>query len=170
MARIVLLTAVALVAPLGAPEAAAHALGAECRIYGGRVVLEAYFSDDTPAPNAKVTVRDASGNTVATGVTDQDGRYSFPPPNPGSYTVVVDAGAGHEVKLSLNVPPPSLNSDGNSGATENSNLIAGPGRREFTRIPWEMLLLGLAAIAAIGVGLRVWLRHSGPAPGAPNQV
>ena len=37
---------------VAAPRAAAHALGAECKLVGDRVEVEAFYDDDTPAREA----------------------------------------------------------------------------------------------------------------------
>src|SRR5947209_14726965 len=91
-----------LVAPL---RSAAHGLGAECKVNGSRVELEAYYDDNTPARDARVYVEDAEHQLLAAGRTDADGRWSFARPGAGAYRVIVDAGAGHrkELKFTLAV-------------------------------------------------------------------
>jgi nickel transport protein len=130
----------------------AHALGADCRIRDGRVLLEAYFSDDTPARHAKVEVKDVAGNVVAEGKTDDEGRWSFALPSAGTYQVAVDAGMGHRTTIAL--------------AISEEQLAAG--RQEFTHIPWLRVGLGLAVIAALAVMLHVWFRRSQAATMAPH--
>src|SRR5438128_10049711 len=68
---------------LAADSAHAHDLLAECKLKGGTVIVEAFFSDNTPAREAKVTVRDARGGELASGRTDDAGRWSFPAPVAG---------------------------------------------------------------------------------------
>jgi hypothetical protein len=95
----------ALLIGLGAPTpAAAHRLGADCTIKGGRVEVEAFYSDDTPARGVRVTVQEAGGKTVAEGRTDDKGRWSFATPAPGKYRLTVDGGTGHVARLTLTVP------------------------------------------------------------------
>jgi nickel transport protein len=172
MARIILITLIVISAPLGANRADAHALGAECKIRGDRVELEAYFSDDSPARHAKVAVQDQGGKSVAQGTTDNEGLWSFPVPAPGRYSVIVDAGAGHKTTVLLDIRGGSVDSRA-SDASEPAGGTTGPGRAEFTRTPWERILLGLVLIAALGIGLHLWLRRarvSGTRPiGAPPQ-
>src|SRR5262249_22961076 len=96
------------------------------------------------------------------GTTDNGGRWTFPKPAPGRYVVTVDAGAGHKTTIRLTIPGEGdatdiVNADG--PATGNS----GRTRSEFTRIPWERILLGLAVIAGVGIGLHVMLRRNRPA-------
>jgi nickel transport protein len=123
-----------LLALLGAAVAEAHAIGAEARIVDGRVMIEAYFSDNTPARNAQVTIRNGD-QTVAEGRTDDDGRCSFPAIAPGNYEVDVDAGVGHRTKIELVVP-----------AGEAPVTSSGPSREEFTRTPWLRIGLGIVVI------------------------
>jgi len=145
------------------PHANAHALGADCRIRDGRVVLEAYFSDDTPARHAKVEVKDASGNVIADGKTDDEGRWSFALPTSGSYQVAVDAGMGHRTTVALSVSQEQL-AAGGAEKSEGVRVGTGPDRERFTRIPWLRVGLGLGVIGALTVGLHLWLRR----PKAPT--
>src|SRR5437868_981986 len=81
----------------GGAQVHAHALGAGLRIdrEKGRVHVEAFYDDDTPAANALVTVFDGNKETIAKGKTDAKGTWSFPCPPRGEYRVTVDAGDGH---------------------------------------------------------------------------
>jgi hypothetical protein len=143
-----------------APFAHAHALGVEARLRGGKIEVEAYYSDDTPAGDATVMVHDHAGRFVATGRTDERGKWQFPKPSPGPYTIVVDAGAGHRKSTTIVVPavlPP-----GPTGP-----ISSGPSRAEFTRFPWERLAIGLAIIAGLGVVAWVALRRFGRTSSTP---
>ena len=136
----------------------AHALGVSATIRGNRVEVEAYYSDDTPARDAQVTVRDHAGKLWTEGRTDEQGKWSFPLPRPGPYEIVVDAGAGHRKEKSIVVPdvlPP-----GPTGPVAD-----GPSRAEFTRFPWLRLAAGLAIIAALAAGWLVVRRGAGAASG-----
>jgi nickel transport protein len=127
------------------PVARAHALGAEVKLRGNRVEVEAYYSDDTPARDAHVIIHNAADQVIAEGRTDDRGRWQFPVPPAGRYSVVVDAGAGH--RKTVNIAIPNQTSDGET-------VSEGPPREEFTRFPWGRVALGLAIIAALGGG---WL-------------
>jgi nickel transport protein len=152
--------------------ASAHALGAECRLRGDRVEVEAYYDDDTPARDARVTVQDAAKKSLAEGRTNDKGFWSFPRPQPGRYRVTVDAGAGHRATVTITVP--SAQPDGTTAASTSTGecdcckdgtstqgvqgavkLSEGPGREEFTRTPWLKIGLGLGVIG--GFGLAAWL-------------
>lgn len=136
------------------PAARAHALGADVKLRGNRVEVEAYYSDDTPARDARVTVRERGEQMIAEGRTDDLGRWHFPAPHPGQYTVVVDAGAGHRKTVSVTIPdnPPA-----------DATVSSGPTRDEFTRFPWDRLVFGLAIIAASAIGWRTLRRRRRPA-------
>jgi nickel transport protein len=159
-------------APVGARELP-HALGAEAKLRGDRVEVEAYYSDNTPARDARVTVQDAAEKAVADGRTDDQGRWQFARPAAGKYHVVVDAGDGHRARIALTIPA------GETGATTTATadpsnpdcdcctdgviVSTGPSRAEFTRFPWERVALGLSLIALAAVTWRTLRR---PAPAA----
>ncbi len=128
--------------------ALAHALGAECKLHGERVELEAYYDDDTPARDAKVRLLDADKKLLAEGRTDAQGRCALPAPQPGRYQVVVDAGAGHVTQLSITVPARD------AMPAVAVSLGDGPKRRDFTRFPWIKVCLGLGIIGA--AALTIW--------------
>lgn len=134
-----------------AGPARAHALGAECRLRGGRVEVEAYYDDDTPAGGATVRVLDEHKEEVASGRTDAQGRWTFPAPPPGQYAVVVDAGAGHRTTRTLTIP----------GGAAAGTVSDGPPRAEFTRFPWGGLGIGLGLIAGAVLLLRALARRKG---------
>ncbi len=186
--------AVVLLSPLLATRpAAAHGLGAECKLRDGRVQVEAYFDDDTVAADARIVVRDAAQNITAEGRTDAKGLWSFAAPAAGLYRVTVDAGAGHRTTVRIRVPAPAEESaattsaasgecdccKGNNAASPTFGgpvISEGPRRAEFTRFPWLKVVLGLTAIALMGLiwwGFRRWkLRFcsSGPSPSRPASL
>ena len=147
MSRSLLVTAFLLLSPL---TAFAHSLGAECKVRGQRVEVEAFFSDNTPAQDANVSVFRADKSVVAEGKTDAEGRWTFDLLPTGNYEVVVDAGAGHRTAVAL-VVRESL------GASATST---GPGRGDFTRTPWARIGLGLGMIAVPAIVVYFWLRKS----------
>ena len=124
----------------------AHALGAECSLKNGKVSIEAYFDDDTPAVNALVEIHDGADKIVSTGKTDVKGFCSLPAPVPGQYRVVVEAGMGHRKTIAITVPgtlaPPSVPPE---------TISVGPTREEFTRFPYVNVGVGLAAILLISL-------------------
>ena len=89
---------------LAASRASAHHLGADCTLHGDKVEIEAYFTDDSPARNTRVTVLDGAKKVIAKGRTDDKGRWSCPVPPAGTYTVDVDAGPGHKARVHFTIP------------------------------------------------------------------
>lgn len=92
--------AVALLVPR---SAAAHDLRAKVIPDADPIRVEAGFDDDTPAAGARVEVTDAEGRTIASGVLDEKGVWSFPKPGPGSYLIVVEL-TGHRDPVRLEIP------------------------------------------------------------------
>jgi hypothetical protein len=172
MSRLAVATAVALVFAL--PSAArAHALGAEAKLKDGRVTVEAFYDDDTPAKGARVAVTGPDGKAAAEGETDGDGRGAFPAPPAGKYQIVVDAGSGHRKTVALTIPEPTTAAEkavapksaagepppdvrpGEPGAQAEAVTVSeGPTRSEFTgpmrlvRLAVGLLLIGGATWAA----------------------
>jgi hypothetical protein len=134
-------------------KALAHALGVSCKIRGDKVEVEAYYDDDSPAQNAKVQVVNARAETVADGVTDKDGNWSFPTPSAGTYEVRVNAGGGHHARKTITVPAaakPSPTPDEPPPTPAEPTITDGPTRSEFTRTPWLQVAVGLLIIAGLG--------------------
>jgi nickel transport protein len=142
----------ALVLALGLPSSAlAHALHVLAKMEGNQVKVEAFFDDNSPAADAKVTVRDATGKVLYEGRTDGTGNWSFAMPAPGTYEIVVDDGAGHRTQKHLRVS--GANADGSEQATA-------PTREELTQVPWLKVGIGIGAI--VGFSLLVWLVRQRP--------
>ena len=139
-------------------SAFAHNLGAECSLKNGKVHVEAYFDDDTPAVAAKVEVLDGQEKLIVTGQTDARGLWSFAAPNPGKYHLIVNAGPGHRAKVSLSVPEPVA-----PISTQEATISEGPGRKEFTQFPLFKVSLGLGTILLFSVAFLIARRKTGPA-------
>lgn len=149
----------------------AHALGADCTLRNGKVEIEAFFSDDTPARDAHVVVQDASQKIVIEGRTDANGCWSFPAPPAGTYQVIVNASAGHQTRVRLVIPqtpaivtasagnlPKQVTADVETTSSSIS-VSEGPSRQEFTRFPWLRAAIGLAGIAGLAASARLLLRR-----------
>lgn len=140
----------------------AHAVGAEARLKNGKVMIEAFYDDDTPVADAKVVITNPDGKLTAEGKTDKEGKCSFEAPLPGKYKVIVDAGAGHRATVGLTIPitvPPQTSESGsvaNSTGTvlspTNDEVIVseGPTRSEFTG--WRRLAWAVAGVVILGGG------------------
>lgn len=155
----------ALVLFLADPQwASAHAVGIEVKLKGTTVAVEAYYDDDTPAADAKVTVEDSAKGVIAEGKTDAKGVWSFASPAPGKYIVRVDAGGGHVAKTSITIPNSATTlpsqEDGPPGPESPSISISdGLPRETFTGpMRWAMAGIGLATIAGLTTLLRQLLR------------
>jgi hypothetical protein len=151
-----LLAAAALL--LAAGPLRAHALHVECKLHGDRVTVEAFFSDNTPARDAAVTVRDRAGAEVAAGRTDDNGVWSFARPAAGKYEVIANAGAGHRDQKTMTIPTDTA-LHALSPPPEELIVTAGPTRDELTRFPWLRVALGLATIAVLAAVLTIALRR-----------
>lgn len=90
-----------------APSALAHRVFLTAYVEGDSVFVESGFSDGTPCNNAKVEVFDPSDKKVLEGRTDENGKFSFRPPQKTDLRLVLDAGMGHrdEYTLSANELP-----------------------------------------------------------------
>ena len=108
MFRPLVLASAALVV-LGGSDASAHDLHATVRVEEEKITVEGGYDDETPAGEARVTVKDAAGGTTTTGVLDERGLWSFPKPAPGDYIAVVEI-AGHRDRVKFNVPGPTAES------------------------------------------------------------
>jgi len=145
--------------------AMAHRLGADCTIRGKEVQVEAFFSDNTSAKGARVSVLDSNKNSVIEGRTDDKGAWSFPAPEPGIYRVIVEAGNGHRAEITIDVPQTSQQAKGSLSTSEGAcdycndavsgdtaqpvRISEGPSRDELTKIPWLRMAFGLILIAGI---------------------
>lgn len=155
--------AFAILAPLTAPGTAwAHALGAECKLRDGKVHVEAFFEDDTPAQEARVRVLGEDGLELLQTKTDAQGRCSFIAPTPGRYQLVVDDGAGHRVELRMTIPQSTV-------VTTSEPVTQGPGREEFTRFPWMRVIAGLSVILAVAVAFLI-SRHMAGSASPPKEI
>jgi hypothetical protein len=133
----------------------AHGIGIEAKLKGGTVVVEAFYDDDTSAPGAAVTVEDDAKKVVVEGKTDAQGKWSFPAPKPGKYTVRVNAGDGHIARTTITIPPnetapPTESGEQGKGADVGITISEGPTRSQFTGpMRWVMAAVGLALIATL---------------------
>jgi hypothetical protein len=129
----------------GTSPALAHRLHSDVKLTADQLRVEAYYADDTPAQEAKVTVV-RGDEVIAQGRTDEKGVWNCPRPEPGSYTVRV-LSAGHAADPATIVVPDS-----------EAAPVADPGtddRESRTRSPWAGLGVGLGVIAGLGVAWMV---------------
>ncbi|MBU0639292.1 MAG: carboxypeptidase-like regulatory domain-containing protein [Planctomycetes bacterium] len=94
--------AVFLSALLAAAPAEAHRVDVWAYVAGEQVIVEASYVDGAALQQANVRITDSAGATLATGVTDAEGRFSFTLAEISDHIdIVVDAGDGHQGRRTL---------------------------------------------------------------------
>jgi nickel transport protein len=78
-----------------APWSLAHKVLLSAYVEGDSVFVEGGFSDGTPCKNAGIEVFDPSGKKLLEGKTNEDGEFSFKPPQKTDLKLVLNAGMGH---------------------------------------------------------------------------
>jgi len=97
----------------------AHRLHIRYKI--SEIEIEAYFGGGSPCRDANVTVYDNEGNLYLEGVTDDEGKFSFPPKmGMKEYKVVVDAVhmPGHKAEAVINISQEAASADAGGMGTE----------------------------------------------------
>ncbi|RJS84908.1 carboxypeptidase regulatory-like domain-containing protein [Methanophagales archaeon] len=130
-------------------EVSAHRLLIDHEI--GEIGIKAYFEGGSPCQDANVRVYDNEGNLYLEGVTDDEGKFSFPPKiGMEEYTVAVDAVhmPGHKAETVINLSQAAAGAGaGSAGGTEMplyTRVIAGFG-----------YLIGLAGAAMVYMSWRL---------------
>ena len=80
----------------GVPLAMAHRVNVFAVDEGGTVYTESSFSGKRAVKGGAVKVLDESGALLLSGVTDENGVFTFARPDSGVLDVVVEAGPGHQ--------------------------------------------------------------------------
>jgi len=81
------------------PCAFAHTPLCSCSDEGdGTILCEGGFSDGSSAAGVEMRVLDSTGKVLIKGKMNKDSEFTFTKPE-GKYTVIFDAGPGHEVKV-----------------------------------------------------------------------
>ena len=83
------------------PDCFSHAVFLSAHVEGDMIFVEGGFSDGNYCKNAKVTVFDPDGNKLLEGKTNEEGAFSFAPPQKIDLTVVLDAGMGHRDEFTI---------------------------------------------------------------------
>jgi nickel transport protein len=81
--------------------AEAHKVNMFAYVDGNRVFIEGYFSDGSKAQNSEVAVYDQSGKQLLTGITGDDGTFSFKIPSKNGLRVTLNAGLGHRTEYTI---------------------------------------------------------------------
>jgi len=129
-------------------EVSAHRLLIDHEIR--EIGIKAYFEGGSPCRDANVKVYDNEGNLYLEGVTDDKGKFGFPPKiGMEEYTVAVDAVhmPGHKAKTVINLSQAAAGAGaGSAGGTEMplyTRVIAGFG-----------YIIGLAGAAMVYMSWR----------------
>ena len=130
-----------------------HGLLVSWKLAGPKIDVQVFYDDNSDAAKAKVQVLNAKEEVVASGVTDEKGKWSFETPAPGKYVVHADAGAGHRAKKQLDLSgatpaPPKEKASPESPTPVPPSVTDGPSREELTRTPWLKILIGMTVIGA----------------------
>ena len=80
---------------MSVPWALAHKVLLTAYVEGDSVFVEGGFSDGTPCKNAGIEVFDPSGKKLLEGKTNENGEFSFKPPQKTDLKLVLNAGMGH---------------------------------------------------------------------------
>lgn len=151
MLRSLFTLAVVFLAPLAA---FAHGMSVDVTVKGGEVTVEVYYSDDTPGSGVPVKVFNTTKEVVLEGTTDEKGKWSFPAPSPGEYSVRAKTDDGHAARQSFTVTadPPPADAETPTGFR-----------------PPRLLLLGIGLLVlTVGFNLWYWLgrrKRTPPPPG-----
>jgi hypothetical protein len=138
---------------IGSSPAFAHQLHVTARLDGDRVRVEAYYSDDTPAQEARITISNGD-QIVAEGQTDEKGVWTCVRPKPGSYAVKAQS-VGHAAENSLTISE--------SSAPPPTEPPADDERKQRTKTPWPRLAAGLGMIGGMFIAWLIVRRSLGKA-------
>ena len=84
-----------------APAALAHSIALWAEVEGGKVRVEATWSDGKPVKNGRVEVKGPDGKLLLTGRTDPKGKFEFAPPVKTDLTIRVVTGGHHEATANV---------------------------------------------------------------------
>lgn len=174
-----------------------HGLFVKAAWQAGELRIEAFYDDDTPAIEAKITVADVQGTVLARGLTNDQGVWRVSWRQPGKLTIRCDTRDGHRASTTLEVPAEARDVPApGSTALQVTDSAAGsdatlspdqrlkpsassaptlppatdplPSRLDLTGTPWSKVLLGLALIAFLGLAVRQMLRPSNRSPASES--
>jgi nickel transport protein len=89
-------------AGLGPSCALAHDLQARVSLHPDAIIVDAWFTDDTPAQEAKVSIVDTRGNEILAGKTDDKGVCRLRTLGAGKYKAIIDL-IGHREIIEFEV-------------------------------------------------------------------
>jgi nickel transport protein len=77
------------------PAAYAHKVNIFAYVENGKIHTESFFPDGKPVEGGTVEILDSRNQKLAEGVTDKEGKCSFPIPKKDDLTIVINASMGH---------------------------------------------------------------------------
>ena len=86
---------------LNAHSAFAHRVSVFAWVDGDRIYLETKFAGGRPVKSGKVVVTDPQGVELLTGVTNDEGEFSFKIPERTDLKIVLIAGQGHQAEWTV---------------------------------------------------------------------
>lgn len=89
----------------------AHKVNMFAYVEGNDVFVEGYFLDGKKPKNCEVTVSDADGSVLLTGLTNDEGQFTFAIPSSGAIKIKIDAGEGHIAQYLLSAEEVSMADD-----------------------------------------------------------
>ena len=93
--RICILSWVAGLLWIGAASVDAHRVNVFAWVEGDTIHVESKFSSGKHVKAGKITVSDAEGTELLTGLTDENGAFSFKVPKKTELKIILEAGTGH---------------------------------------------------------------------------
>jgi len=84
-----------------ASHALAHRVILFAYVEGDRVYTESYFSDGKKCQDSRIEVFDSFGNKLLEGKTDNNGEFSFNPPQKTDLKIILTASMGHRDEYTI---------------------------------------------------------------------
>ena len=99
--RYLLLLIIFVVTALFTLPAFAHKVNMFAYPDGNEVFIEGYFSDGKKPKNSEVKVYDSAGKELLSGLTNEEGQFSFVIPKDDDLRITLNAGEGHRTEYTL---------------------------------------------------------------------
>jgi nickel transport protein len=104
---------------IGAASVNAHRVNVFAWIEGDTVHVESKFSGGKRVKAGKITVLDSEGGELISGMTNENGEFSFKIPKKTDLKIVVEAGEGHRGEWSINAADIEMPASEKRQAAEN---------------------------------------------------
>ena len=137
----------------------AHRLLSESKLTQTDLVVEAYFDDDTPAQEAKVSVW-KENEKFAEGKTDERGVWKMPRPVAGTYEIKVES-VGHLSKETIEISDEVV-----AASSENTSEPT----HTKPKTPWFAVGAGLLVIAGLAFLARFLKKNPSLPPPSTNSA